>query len=154
MYWKRRSPSWYPARYVGDLGLVHPVKTVTGRQATDVAAFLQKYYGTGGQDQSVAGPLHTVPTRERFGLVTVVVEGESREVVDIGMRMLSPRELYRAQGFPDSYQIDVDVNGKRLSRASQIRMCGNSVCPPLAAALVIANVPELADTKVPAVAAE
>lgn len=55
------------------------------------------------------------------------------------MRMLAPRELYRAQGFPDEYRIDVLHQGKPLTKTAQVRMCGNSVCPPLAAAVVVAN---------------
>jgi DNA (cytosine-5)-methyltransferase 1 len=60
-------------------------------------------------------------------------------IADIGMRMLQPRELYRAQGFPDSYAIDRGADGRALSKAAQVRMCGNSVCPPLARAIVAAN---------------
>lgn len=123
-----------------------PIKTVTatGQHAGLVAAFLTKYYGQGGQDQDCRQPLHTIPTVDRFGLVTVMVAGEPYVLSDIGMRMLTPRELFRAQGFPESYVIDIEVNGKRLSKAAQVRMCGNSVCPPVAAALVAANVPEMA----------
>ncbi len=55
------------------------------------------------------------------------------------MRMLAPRELYRAQGFPDEYRIDIEYNGKPLTKTAQVRMCGNSVCPPLAAAIIRAN---------------
>jgi DNA (cytosine-5)-methyltransferase 1 len=62
----------------------------------------------------------------------VAVHGVDYAIVDIGMRMLSPRELYRAQGFPDSYIIDRTKEGKPLSKASQVRMCGNSVSPVLA----------------------
>lgn len=109
-----------------------------------VAAFLQKYYGTGGQGQDAADPLHTVPTRDRFGLVTVTVEGVPLAIVDIGMRMLTPRELYRAQGFPDAYAIDRGADGGPLTKTAQIRMAGNSVCPPLAAAIVAANASHLA----------
>lgn len=64
-------------------------------------------------------------------------------IVDIGMRMLEPRELYRAQGFPESYQIGPVIGGKPLPKRAQVRMCGNSVSPPLAAALARANVPDL-----------
>lgn len=123
-----------------------PIKTVTatGQHAGLVSAFLTKYYGQGGQDQDCRDPLHTVPTVDRFGLVTVNVAGEPYVLADIGMRMLTPRELFRAQGFPEGYKIDIEVGGKPLSKAAQVRMCGNSVCPPLAEALVRANVPELA----------
>lgn len=55
------------------------------------------------------------------------------------MRMLQPRELYRAQGFPDTYVIDRGADGRVLPKDAQVRMCGNSVCPPIAAALVREN---------------
>jgi len=57
------------------------------------------------------------------------------------MRALTPRELFRAQGFPDSYIIDPIVNGKPLSKTAQVRMVGNSVAPHVAAAIVAANIP-------------
>ncbi|WP_415877654.1 DNA cytosine methyltransferase [Burkholderia ubonensis] len=78
-----------------------------------------------------------MPTHDRFGLVTI--HGEDYAIVDIGMRMLTPRELARAQGFPDSYVLDPVVNGKPLSKSAQVRMIGNSVCPDVAAALIRAN---------------
>jgi DNA (cytosine-5)-methyltransferase 1 len=78
----------------------------------------------------------------------VTVHGEPYEIVDIGMRMLSPRELFRAQGFPDDYAIETGVfeGGERrpLTKTAQVRMCGNSVCPPMAAALVAVNCNDLA----------
>jgi DNA (cytosine-5)-methyltransferase 1 len=73
------------------------------------------------------------------GASLVVVDGEPFEIRDIGLRMLTPRELARGQGFPDSYALDVDG----LSKTAQIRMVGNSVCPPIAAALVRANAAHL-----------
>ncbi len=99
-------------------------------------ALLIKYYGT-DQDPRLDEPLHTVTTKDRFGVVTVA--GAEYEIADIGMRMLQPRELYRAQGFGDHYIIDRGVDGRPLSKAAQVRMCANSVCPPIAAALVRAN---------------
>ena len=63
-------------------------------------------------------------------------------IVDIGLRMLTPRELYRAQGFPDSYQIEFGAAGEPITKTAQVRMCGNSVCPPLARAIVAANYAE------------
>ncbi len=70
--------------------------------------------------------------------------GQEYLIADIGMRMLQPRELYRAQGFPEAYLIDRGADGRALSKAAQVRMCGNSVCPPVAAALVAANYAEQA----------
>ncbi len=65
------------------------------------------------------------------------------QIVDIGLRMLEPKELYGCQGFPDDYIIDRDCDGKPYPRAEQVRRCGNAVCPPLPAALVKANLPEM-----------
>lgn len=107
-----------------------------------IASFLQKYYGE-GVGQELGEPAHTIPTMDRFGLVTVQIEGEPYVIADIAMRMLQPRELYRAQGFPDSYVIDRGRKGKRLTKTAQVRMCGNSVCPPIAAALIRSQVPEM-----------
>jgi DNA (cytosine-5)-methyltransferase 1 len=117
-----------------------PTRTVTadGNHAALVAAFLQKYYGT-DQAPELEQPIHTATTKHRFGLVTVNIEGEPYVITDIGMRMLTPRELFRAQGFPDSYRNDTDASGKAISKTDQVRMCGNSVCPPMAEALVRAN---------------
>jgi DNA (cytosine-5)-methyltransferase 1 len=115
----------------------HLVEARTAGQHRDkVHALLTKYYGT-DQDPQLLEPLHTVTTKDRFGLVTV--HGETYAIADIGMRMLQPRELFRAQGFPESYVIDRGADGRGLSKADQVRMCGNSVCPPLARAIVEAN---------------
>jgi DNA (cytosine-5)-methyltransferase 1 len=118
-----------------------PLGTVSaqGTHHAEVRALLLKYYGT-DQDPQLGEPLHTVTTKDRFGLVTVA--GEDYLIADIGMRMLQPRELYRAQGFPDSYVIDRGADGRVLPKSSQVRMCGNSVCPPLARAIVAANYAE------------
>ena len=115
-----------------------PMPTVTGggQHIGEVRAFLVKYYGT-DQDPQLREPLHTVTTKDRFGLVTV--HGEEYAIADIGMRMLQPRELYRAQGFPDNYIIAPVIDGKPLTKTAQIRMCGNSVSPAIARALVDAN---------------
>ena len=124
----------------GDGRLSQPHKTITtGGHHSLIAAFLTKYYGEGGQWQTPADPMHTVPTRGRMGLVTVAVDGQTYVLDDIGMRMLTPRELFRAQGFPDDYVIDPPIAGKRLGKTAQIRMCGNSVCPQVAEAVVRAN---------------
>ena len=126
-----------------------PVHTISaqGQHHPEVRAFLVKYYGT-DQDPRLEEPMHTVPTRDRFGLV--MVHGEPYAIVDIGMRMLTPRELYRAQGFPESYQIDRGADGRELTKTAQVRMCGNSVCPPLARALVAANYTEAQQERIAA----
>lgn len=121
-----------------------PVPTISaqGNHIGEVRAFLVKYYSEGGQDQDCRDPMHTIPTKDRLGLVTVA--GAQYRIADIGMRMLEPHELYAAQGFPSSYVIAPVINGRRLPKHAQVRMCGNSVSPPMAAALVRANVPEMA----------
>ena len=125
-----------------------PTLCAQGTHVAEVRAFLLKYYGA-DQDPHLDGPLHTITTRDRFGLVTVACE--LYQIVDIGMRMLSPRELYRAQGFPDTYIIDYIVKmvqeksglwvqkKVRLTATAQVRMCGNSVSPHVACAVVMAN---------------
>ncbi|WP_435301558.1 DNA cytosine methyltransferase [Aeromonas rivipollensis] len=122
--------------------VTEPMPTVTagGLHIGEVRAFLLKYYGT---DSTIpcSEPLHTVTTRDRFGLVTV--RGEDYQIVDIGMRMLEPHELFAAQGFPADYVIAHDANGKKFTKTAQVARCGNAVCPPLAAALVRANLPEM-----------
>ncbi|WP_294348435.1 DNA cytosine methyltransferase, partial [Prosthecochloris sp.] len=123
-----------------------PLRTISagGNHFAEVRAFLIKYYGT-DQDPRLEEPLHTVTSKDRFGLVTV--EGQQYMITDIGMRMLAPRELFRAQGFPDSYIIgDNPDQGLALTKTAQVRMCGNSVCPPIAQAIVEANVPEMKAT--------
>lgn len=106
-----------------------------------VQAFLVKFYGNEKDGCDLNSPMHTITTKDRFGLV--MVQGEPHRIVDIGMRMLTPRELYRAQGFPDGYVIErgVDENGQpiELTKTAQVRMCGNSVSPKAAEALVRAN---------------
>lgn len=116
-----------------------PLHTISagGMHHAEVRAFLIKYYGNEKDGVELRAPLHTVPTHDRFGLVTI--HGEDYAIVDIGMRMLTPLELARAQGFPDSYVLDPVVNGKPLSKSAQVRMIGNSVCPDVATALIRAN---------------
>lgn len=115
-----------------------PVVVTLGKDhRPEVAAFLVKYYGNDHEAHSLNGPIHTIPTHDRFGLVTV--RGEEYRIVDIGLRMLQPHELARGQGFPENYKLDPVINGKPLTKTAQVRMIGNSVCPDLAAALVRAN---------------
>jgi DNA (cytosine-5)-methyltransferase 1 len=114
-----------------------PTLTAGGGHVAEVRAFLIKYYSEGGQDQSCTEPMHTIPTKDRIGLVTV--HGEEYAIVDIGLRMLTPRELYRAQGFPEDYRIDTGAAGEPITKTAQVRMCGNSVCPPMSRAIALAN---------------
>ena len=120
-------------------GTDEPLGTVSagGQHHAEVRAFLLSYYGT-DQAPEIDGPLATVTSRDRFGLVTI--HGQDYQIVDIGLRMLQPRELFRAQGFPDDYIIGDDpAQGLKLTKSAQVRMCGNSVCPPMAKALILAN---------------
>ena len=118
--------------------LLHTIQA-GGLHYGEVRAFLMKYYGT-EQDPRLEQPLSTITTKDRFGLV--MVQGEPYAITDIGMRMLSAPELFRAQSFPDGYIIDPEVNGKPLTKTAQVRMCGNSVPPAVARTLVAANVVE------------
>ena len=122
---------------------LHTITTSAGHFA-EVRAFLIKYYG-GGTGQDIKEPLDTVTSRDRFGLVTV--NGVDYRIVDIGLRMLNPQELYGCQGFPEDYIIDHDLTGKQYPRSEQVKRCGNSVCPPIPEALVRANLPELCRRK-------
>jgi len=131
-----------------------PAPTVTsggekgGIHIAEVRAFLLKYYGTGAIGSELGGPMHSATSHDRFGLITVTIGGEEYVIVDIGMRMLTARELARAQGFPDSYILDPWVDGVtkrgkprryRLPKTAQVRMIGNSVNRQVARALVAAN---------------
>lgn len=133
-------------RYNGDrpgaervAGLDDPLGTVdTSRRYALVAAFLARYNRT-STGQLPDSPIGTLDTTDRYALVAVTIDGEEYAIVDIGMRMLTPRELFRAQGFPEEYRIDPEHDGEPLTKTAQIRMCGNSVCPPIAAAIVRAQ---------------
>lgn len=118
-----------------------PLGTITAGTThhLEVQAFLLKYYGNGTAN-SVDEPLDTVTARDRFALVTI--HGEEYIITDIRMRMLQPRELFNAQGFPDDYIIDHDADGKAYPKNKQVARCGNAVTPPVPAAMVRANLPE------------
>lgn len=128
-----------------------PSITAQGGHLAEVRAFLIKYYGT-AQGAELVEPMHTVTVDDRFALV--MVEGEPYRIVDIGMRMLTPRELFRAQGFPDSYIIAPWMEGRisktgrplkagPLTGEAQVRMAGNSVCPTESCDLARANAVEV-----------
>jgi len=121
-----------------------PLRTISagGNHFAEVRAFLIAYYGSDIDGQPLSDPLRTIPTKDRFAIVTI--SGQDYAIIDIGMRMLAPRELFRAQGFPDDYIIgDKPDQGIKLTKTAQVRMCGNSVSPPVARGLVAANVPEM-----------
>lgn len=124
-----------------------PLNTMTARSNhfAEVNAFLVKYYGNGENAASCEDPAPTITARDRLGLVTV--KGQDYKIVDIGLRMLTPRELFDAQGFPADYIIDVDADGNPYRKDEQVARCGNAVCPPIPTALVRANLPELCAQK-------
>lgn len=122
--------------------VTEPLNTITAgaNHFGEVRAFLLKYYGS-DVGQSICTPLHTVTSKDRFGLVTI--HGEDYQIVDVGMRMLTPRELFNAQGFPTDYIIDHDYEGNTYIKTEQVARCGNSVPPVFSEALVRSNLPEL-----------
>lgn len=117
-----------------------------GNHAGLVAAFLTQFNGT-SVATSMNAPTNTMTTRDRFGVVTVNIHGQTYAITDIGMRMLTPREQFRAQGFPDTYIIDRGANGCVMTKTQQTHKCGNSVSPNVAAALVAANCAHLIERK-------
>jgi len=129
-------------------------------RAVQVAAFLIKFYGSEiGQHQAADQPLDTITVKPRFAVITVTIDAVTFVLVDIGMRMLEPRELARAQGFPESYILDpecwyrTDTGARkfgRLPKTHQIAKIGNSVCPGLAEALARANLPKMCARRVAA----
>jgi DNA (cytosine-5)-methyltransferase 1 len=148
-----------PGQAPRSLDLGAPLGTVVagGAKHALVAAFLAKHYGGHeGPGSSLREPMSTITTRDHHSLVCALLEkhekmktggivnvrGESYRIVDVGMRMLEPRELYRAQGFADTYNISPSYQGKPLTKTAQVRMCGNSVSPLVARALVQANMIE------------
>lgn len=110
----------------------------TEERALKVAAFLINYYDN-GDARDLTAPMDTLTTKDRLALVTVYINNEPYYIVDITLRMLLPKELYKAQGFPDGYIFDRDHTGRPLTKTAQVRMCGNSVSPPPMAALIRAN---------------
>ena len=123
-----------------------PLSTIScsGAHHAEVQAFLVKYFST-GTAKSVNEPLDTITTKDRFAVVTI--HGEDYIITDIKMRMLQPRELFNAQGFPKDYIIDKDDRGKPYPKSKQVARCGNAVTPPVPAALVRANLPDMCEKK-------
>lgn len=117
-------------QHVGEVKTTLAVEDYDEERAQQVLAFLQEYCG-----------------EDSTGLVEI--GGVTYRIVDIGMRMLQPRELYRAQGFPEWYIIDQDYRGVKYAKDKQVARCGNAVPPPFAKALVRANLPELCQKKDP-----
>lgn len=117
-----------------------PAICAGGQHVAEVRAFLVKYYET-ATGQSLNEPMHTVTTKDRMGLV--MVRGEPFQIVDIGMRMLTPRERFRAHGFADDYIIDRRADGTPITRTAQGEKVGNSVPPEMARLLISLNNPEM-----------
>lgn len=115
-------------QHVGEVKTTLAVEDYDEERAQQVLAFLQEYCG-----------------EDSTGLVEI--GGVTYRIVDIGMRMLQPHELYRAQGFPEWYIIDQDYRGVKYAKDKQVARCGNAVPPPFAEALVRANLPELCQQK-------
>lgn len=110
--------------HIGEIKTTLAVEAYDQQRADQTLAFLQEYCGA-----------------DCNGMVTI--SGVVYRIVDIGMRMLQPRELYAAQGFPEWYIIDRDYMGTRYAKDKQVARCGNAVPPPFAEALVRANLPEM-----------
>lgn len=115
-----------------------PTVTASGNHLAEVRAFLVAYYGCDEDGQDLQLPLRTVTTKDRLGLVTV--EGIEYAISDIGMRMLEPHELLRAQfgRFAATYDLSA-----AKTKTAKVRLIGNSVCPENAEAIVRANAPHL-----------
>ena len=113
-----------------------PTLTAGGGHVGEVRAFLIKYYGT-NVGHGLNEPIQTITSKHRFGLVTV--HGAQYQIVDIGMRMLEPHELFAAQDFPRDYIIDRGAQGNPIPKYKQVARCGNSVPPPPVEAIVRAN---------------
>ena len=134
-------------RRAGAIEAPAPAITAQGGHLAELRAFLIKYYGTGGQLADPCVPMHTDTAQDRFGIV--MVRGEAWRIADIGMRMLNARERFNAQGFPSTYIINLLVPRRNkktgatdmvpITGDQQGRMCGNSVSPVMAEALVRAN---------------
>jgi DNA (cytosine-5)-methyltransferase 1 len=111
-----------------------PAIAAQGNHVADVRAFLAVYYGDDA-GQSLLEPLRTITAKHRLGLVTI--QGHEYQIVDIGLRMLEPHELARAQfgRFADGYDLS-----RALTKSKKVQLIGNSVCPEVAEALVRVNV--------------
>ncbi|MBX3751905.1 MAG: DNA cytosine methyltransferase, partial [Opitutaceae bacterium] len=127
-----------------------PLGTVaaSGNHAHLILAFLQKYFGTGGQDQAAQDPLHALTAKARHGLVTVKVRGQDYVLTDIGMRMLEPEEGAAAHGFaPGALPDEIEIAGpdgvkrrRRLTKTEKYHLVGNSVPPEMIRLLASLNV--------------
>lgn len=135
-----------PLRTLSAGGMHHALMACTlspemvEEKALRVASFLMSYYGTDNLSSPI-DPLRTITTKDRLALVTVYLFGHPYVIVDIGLRMLQPPELYGCQGMPANYIIDRGHDGRKFTKAQQVQMVGNSVSPFPQCALVKANQP-------------
>ena len=125
-----------------------PLMTVTASdgQFGHVTTVIAKYSGGDiGHWPEVRDMLnkYCAYTLKNDEVLLLMIGGSAYYIRDITLRMLTPREMYNAMGFPPDYIIDRDVYGRPIPRAAQVARCGNAVCPPLAAAIVRANCPEM-----------
>jgi DNA (cytosine-5)-methyltransferase 1 len=121
---------------------------VIEEKALRVAAFLMTYYGSGGNASSLNDPAPTITTKDRLALVTVHIDGESLVIIDIGLRMAKPKELYGCQGMPSNFIFDRGHDGRKFTQSEQVKMVGNSVSPYPMAALVRANLPSTSTLRI------
>lgn len=152
---EEQAAAWIVKHYGGVVGFkpdspLHTITTVdhhglvkvtlTPQEFADPAkaercwAFIAKYYSEGGQWAPMTDPMHTLVTKDRMLLVVVKTKGYV--VTDIATRMLTPAELFTAQGFPEDSRPTKTTEGKPLPNKKQVHLCGNSVPPPLAAAVI------------------
>ena len=112
------------------------IEQEVAQKATWVSQFIMEYYGC-GIGSAINEPLHTIVTKDRFALITIL--GDEYAILDIYLRMLQPEELKLAQGFPKDYIIDRDYNWKPYPKSKQVARIGNSVVPIMAQKLVEVN---------------
>lgn len=126
-------------------GCDEPLRTLTTSPGHFglVCAFMIKYYGTGDNVTGLDEPIGTITTKDRFGLVSVVLDGQKYIITDIFLRMLKPEESKMCQGFPKDYVINRDIQWNKYPVSQQTKFIGNSVCPMLAAAIIKKAVPYL-----------
>lgn len=142
---RRERAAFLTKHYGGGVGheLDRPIGTVTTQDHHALTSTTLAPVGTDRRAEGRAfldryvGAERTLFSREAG--YEVVLGGERYEIADVGMRMLIPRELFAAQGFPDDYAIDIEHEGRPLPKTTQIALAGNSVCPPLAEAIVRAQ---------------
>lgn len=129
-----------------------PTITASGAHFAEIRTEIVKYNGGAnlGNWAEIRELLNTYCgyTMSDDEILLLEINGEKYFIYDIGMRMLEPKELYAAQGFPPDYIIDRDFEGKSYSRKEQVARCGNAVPPPFAEALVRANLPEWCGEKI------